>query len=339
MNRLASLAKDHGRVVFTSGHEHTLQHVEKEGLVQILSGSGGKSSHAALGQNGVFSYGGQGFAIFDILEDGSSFVRYYGGTEDDQPKLLFQKEVFPSNKTYPASVLPNNYEATKEVAIYEQDSVSEALFFKTVWGAKYKDAYTNKVTAKITSLDTLYGGLEVIRETGNEEYDALILEDKRGNRYRMRAMKQNALEFSQKIVFEEDTETEKIDKEDSKVAPKNTFGVDFYTATHPYAPLALPTLAKAANIFHNQTELFYIPKQKQLGVYNEKFGDALYLLTTQPAESTKGEPLFEYPDDIETADDILIKLRRGREVSIDEENFIRSRLFDMLVGDWDREPG
>ena len=339
MNRLASLAKKHGRVVFTSGHEHTLQHVEKEGLVQILSGSGGKSSYAALGQNGVFSYGGQGFAVFDVFEDGSSFVKYYGGTKDNQPKLLFQKEIFPSNKTYPASVLPNNYEPTKEVAIYEQDSVSEALFFKTVWGAKYKDAYTNKVTAKITSLDTLYGGLKVIRETENEEYNALILEDTKGNRYRMRAMKKNALEFSQKIVFEEDTETQEIDKEDSKVTPKNTFGVDFYTATHPYAPLALPTLAKAARIFHNQTELFYIPKQEQLGVYNEKFGDALYLLTTEPAESTKGEPLFEYPDDIETADDILIKLRRGREVSIDEENFIRSRLFDMLVGDWDREPG
>jgi len=339
MNRLAPLAKKHGRVVFTSGHEHTLQHIEKDGLVQILSGAGAKSSYAALGQNGLFSYGGQGFAVFNVFEDGSSYVRYYGGTSKNQPMLLFEKEIFPPNKTYPASVLPNNYSKTKMAAIYKQDSVSEALFFKTIWGAKYKDAYTNTVSAKVASLDTLYGGLRVIRETGNNEYDALLLEDNKGNRYRMRAMKKNALEFSQKIVFEEDTETREIDTEDSKVAPKNTFGVDFYTATHPYAPLALPKLAEAARIFHNQTELFYIPKQEQLGVYNETFGDALYLLTIEPAESAKGEPLFAYPDDIETADDILIKLRKGREISIDEGNFIRSRLFDMLVGDWDREPG
>ena len=167
----------------------------------------------------------------------------------------------------------------------------------------------------------------------------LLLEDKSGNRYRMRAMKKNALEFSRKVLIEENSESSEINNEETNVTPKPSFGTDFYTATHPYVPLVLPTLATAARVFHNQTKLFYIPKQEQLGVYNEKYGNALYLLAIEPAESSKDEPLFEYPDDIETADDILIKLRSGREVSIDEENYIRSRLFDMLVGDWDREPG
>ncbi|UAB80409.1 metallophosphoesterase [Marixanthomonas sp. SCSIO 43207] len=339
MNRLAELAKKHGRVVFASGHEHTLQYVEEDGLIQILSGSGAKSSYAALGQNGLFSYGGQGFAIFDVFEDGSSYVRFYGGTQNKAPKLLYEKEVLPPNKTYPASVLPKNYPDTERVAIYKQDSINEALFFKTVWGSKYKDAYTQPVDAKVASLDTLYGGLKVVRETGDDEYNALILEDNKGNTYRMRAMKKNALEFSRKILIEENSESSEIDNEETKITPKSAFNEDFYTATHPYVPLVLPTLATAARVFHNQTELFYIPKQKRLEVYNENYGNALYLVTIEPAESGKDEPLFEYPDDIETADDILIKLRDGREVSIDEQNYIRARLFDMLVGDWDREPG
>ncbi|PVW15773.1 metallophosphoesterase [Marixanthomonas spongiae] len=339
MNRLAPLAQKHGRVVFASGHEHTLQHIEKEGLVQILSGSGAKSSYAAIGKDGLFSYGGQGFAVFDVFEDGSSFVRYYGGTQENEPILLFQKEIFPPNQTYPASVLPNDYPQTTTAAIYKRDSIAEALFFQTVWGAKYEDAYTKKVTAKTASLDTLYGGLHVVRKTGDEEYDALILEDKTGNRYRMRALKKNALDVTTKVVFEEGTESPQATETDLNVTPNTSFGTAFYTATHPYVPLVLSTLADAAKIFHNRTELFYIPKQQQLGVYNETFGNALYFIATEPAESTKGESLFAYPDDIETADDILIKLRKGREVSVDEENYIRSRLFDMLVGDWDREPG
>ena len=99
MNRLGELAKKHGRVVFTSGHEHTLQYVEENGLRQIVSGSGAKSSYAAIGQNGLFSYGGQGFAVFNVFEDGSSYVRYYGGTQENKPIVLFEKEVLPPNKT------------------------------------------------------------------------------------------------------------------------------------------------------------------------------------------------------------------------------------------------
>ena len=83
-----------------------------------------------------------------------------------------KKKCYPLTKRYPASVLPNNYSETEDVAIYKQDSINEALFFRTVWGAKYKDAYTEQVPAKVASLDTLYGGLHVIRETGDEEYNA-----------------------------------------------------------------------------------------------------------------------------------------------------------------------
>ena len=109
----------------------------------------------------------------------------------------------------------------------------------------------------------------------------------------MRSLKKGVLDISQPKVFEEEGKEEETTSDDSNTIPKGSFDVDFYTATHPYAALALPTLAEAVDIFHNESELFYIPKQSRLGGYNENFGDELYMLSKAPSESGNDEPLFE----------------------------------------------
>ena len=45
---------------------------------------------------------------------------------------------------------------------------------------------------------------------------------------------------------------------------------------------------------------------------------------------------FDYSDNIISTTDVLKKLRRKDKNTIDERLYIRSRLFDMLLGDWDR---
>ena len=45
---------------------------------------------------------------------------------------------------------------------------------------------------------------------------------------------------------------------------------------------------------------------------------------------------FGYPDDVESTDDLLKKLREDEDYTLDEGAYIRARLFDMLIGDWDR---
>ncbi|WP_114491588.1 metallophosphoesterase [Candidatus Ulvibacter alkanivorans] len=338
MIRLGTIAKNNDRIVFASGHEHTLQHIERDGLTQIVSGSGAKSSFSSLGNDGLFSYGGQGFAVMDVFTDGSSWVRYYGGDDNYNPVLLYEKELFPPRKTYDTSNLPTVFPEEVETSIYTQDSIREAVFFRTVWGAKYKDAYSTRIKANVGRLDSLFGGVEVIKEDGANDYKALRLRDADGNEYRMRALRKNALQYTRQIAEVKNTkeETESATEETTITLPDN-FDVNFYTASHPYAVMAVPKMADAVNIFYTRPRLFYIPKQERLGVYNEKYGDELYFVSIEPNEDSEGERTFQYPDDIETTDDILIKLRQQGEIFVDEGNYIKSRLFDMLIGDWDRE--
>ncbi|MAZ73623.1 MAG: phosphoesterase [Flavobacteriaceae bacterium] len=341
MNKLATVARKHENLVFASGHEHSLQHIEQDGLIQILSGSGAKSGFAALAKNGLFSYGGQGFAVYDIFTDGSSYVRYYGADAKEEPTLLFEKEVHKPKETIILSELPESFSETIKTPIYKQDSINEALFFKTVWGKKYKDAYATPITARVGNLDSLYGGLEVVRTSNSSDYKNLLLQDKSGNLYNMRALQKQALKVIDKksVLKNENPENQDIDdpQKSDFIAPE-TYGSEFYTAAHPYAIMAIPTLADSINIFNNKPNLFYIPKQRALKNYNVDYGDELYYISVAPSENNEGDRIFRYARDIETTDDILLKLRKANNVKIDEETYIKTRLFDMLIGDWDREP-
>lgn len=335
MNRLQKLAKNNQRLVFVSGHDHNLQYIEKDGFSQIVSGAGSKESYAATGKDGFFSTGAQGFAVLDVFEDGSSWVRYFVKGDKFKPELIFQKQVIPAPKHLDVSGYPEIFPQEYTVPIYKQDSISEALFFKTVWGAKYKDAYSQPVTAQVASLDTLFGGVKVIQENKAADFNSLVLSDSKGNRYRMRAMGKKALDISKQLLFE-DTKNQSSKAENPDIPSLKGQEFTFYTATHPYAVLSISELAAAAAIFYSSPQLYYVPKQKTLGNYNEDYGDELYLISAEPSEKSEEEGLFKYPDGVETTEDILTKIRKTGDVFVDEENYIKSRLFDMLIGNWDR---
>lgn len=337
MIRLKNTTKNSDRLLFVSGHEHSMQYLEEDGVKQVVSGSGSKDSYASLGKDGLFATGAEGFVVLTVFENGSSWVQYYIANETLEPELVYEKEVFPPNKNYDIASLPKTFATEKVVPIYKLDSINESLFLKTVWGSRYQDAYSTPIKAKVARLDSLFGGVTVIREGGQKEYRSLRLSDTKGNEYRMRALGKNSLGFSQKIIPADGTEIPAGPDEEVKIPQKEIFNADFYTSSHPYAVLAIPKMAKAVDVFYTDSKLYYVPKQSTLGDYNDKFGDELYLISIEPTESSEGEKVFKYPNDIQTTDDILTKIRKGGDIIVDEENYIRSRLFDMLIGDWDRE--
>ena len=333
MKRLRVLAQGHKKIIFTSGHEHGLQYIEHEEVRQIVSGSGSKSSYAYLGNDGLFSSDYEGFARLDIFEDGSSWVRYYGtDQETGEPELFFQKEIYGPDKVEDYSNIPTDFPATVKTSVYSIEETERSDFFESVWGEQYREIYGKPVTAPVALLDTLYGGLSVIRPGGGDQTVSLRLEDKTGREYNMRALRKSAVQFLQNVILKENEEAE----EDLKNTLPEALIQDFYTSAHPYGAFAIPRLSEAAQVLHTTPRLYYVPKQPALGMYNEDYGDQLYMIVERPAKEYSGET-FNYPDDIESTDDILDKLRSDESNVVDEPTYIRARMFDMLIGDWDRD--
>lgn len=327
---LLTLARESDRIIFASGHEHSLQYNKNGDISQIVSGSGSKNSATRLTGDAVFTYGGQGFAVLDIFTDGSSWVRYYASDSNGNNKLLFETEVHNPREIKIAENLPDSFPKSVKASVYEKSRTEKSSLYKSFWGDHYRNLYGLEVTAPIALLDTLYGGLTPVRKGGGNQTKSLRLVDKKGREFNMRALKKSALQFLQSkglgVASENDFEN---------TLPEDLL-LDFYTAAHPYAPFAIADMAEAVDVYHTNPRLFYVPKQKALGVYNLDYGDELYMIEERPMDEFDNLESFGAPKDLESTEDLYKKLREDEKYRLDERSYIRARLFDMLLGDWDR---
>lgn len=331
VQRLETITKRWGNVIFVSGHEHSLQYIEEDGIKQIVSGSGSKASYVNLSSNGLFAFEGQGFAVLDVFEDGSSWVSYYGSFES-QPKLLYQKEVFEAPAPFNIDTLPKTFPKYIEASVYKPEETDKTEVYESVWGDRYREIYGTKVKAEVVDLDTLFGGLEVVRTGGGHQTRSLRFKDKKGRDYNLRAIKKSAVQFLQTVAFKDAS----VESDFENTIAENVIE-DFYTSAHPYGFMVIPTLSEAAGIYHTNPKLYYVPKQRALGPYNREYGDELYMIVERPEENWNGYESFGAPNhDIESTSGVFERLRRDEKYSLDEEAYIRARVFDMLIGDWDR---
>lgn len=330
-DRLSTIAQSAERLVFVSGHEHSLQYIMHDSIRQVVSGSGSKSSYATLSNDGLFAYNGQGFGVLDIFKDGSSWISFYGN-ENNKPKLLYQREVYETPVPFEMKEYPDSFPQTMTASIYSEEDTEKGSVYNTVWGERYRDLYGTEITLPVADLDTLYGGLEVEREAGGHQTVSLRVKDSLGRIYNIRRVRKDALRFLQNVAFKNQPVEDKLE---NTVA--EDLMADFYTAAHPYGFLAVPKLSQAAGVYHTDPKLFYLPKQDALGKYNSVHGDDIYMIVERPDESWLGHEAFGSPDhDIESTDGMLERLRRDEKYILDEEAYIRARIFDMLIGDWDR---
>ena len=326
--RLVTLAQANKKVVFVSGHEHNLQYLIEDNLHQIVSGSGSKVSAVRNVGNGQFGYGAKGFAKLDVYKNGSSHVTFYALGEDN---AVFQTEVFPANQTRSSVSYNNNISSHTSASIYTDEETEVGGFHKFLWGERYRKYFSTKVKAPNVMLDTLYGGLKPIRKGGGNQSKSIRLEDKNGTQYVMRALRKQALQYLQAVLFKD----QYIEGQFDDTATEALI-LDVFTGAHPYAPFVIGDLADAVGVYHTNPVLYYVPKQERLGDYNDEFGDELYMIEEHTSEGHSDKASFGYQNKLLSTDDMMKKIHKDEDIVIDEEAYIKARLFDMLIGDWDR---
>ncbi|WP_299520232.1 metallophosphoesterase [Winogradskyella sp.] len=325
---LVTLAQANDKVVFVSGHDHNLQYIVEDNLHQIVSGSGSKISAVRNTGNGKFGYGTVGYAKLIVYKDGSSHVSFYSAEEE---KDVFQSTVFSEYKEDTKRDFKTNLPEHTSASIYSEEETDISGFGKFLWGDRFRKYYSTPVKAPNVMLDTLFGGLKVVRKGGGNQSKSLRLEDKNGAQYVMRALRKQALQYLQAVVFKDqyiegqfdDTETEDLI-------------LDVFTGAHPYAPFVVGGLADAIGVYHTNPVLYYIPKQETLGKYNDDFGDELYMIEEHTSEGHSDQASFGYQDELISTNDMMAKIHKDEDIVVDEAAYIKARLFDMLIGDWDR---
>ena len=200
--------------------------------------------------------------------------------------------------------------------LYEGDFVK-----KLIQGEQYREAWSTPIKVPIVYLDTLFGGMTVLKEGGGKQTHSLKLKSKEGYIYSLRS----------------------INKDPQPLIPEvaRTLGleniiVDGISAQHPYAAVVVAQLAKNAKILHTDPKIVFVPKQDLLGDFNPKFGNRLYLLEHETDGGANWTDYNNVTGILDTEDLQGLKLELGDKLNIDKSAMIRARLFDILIGDWDR---
>ncbi len=203
-------------------------------------------------------------------------------------------------------------------------SYKKNVFHRWVWGKRHRDLWKTPVEFEVLDLATEKGGLTPVKRGGGMQTKSLRLIDKNGHEYNLRS----------------------VNKEPATALPKvlrKTFlaGVvrDQTSAMQPFGPLVVPKLAHAAGIFYLAPKYLFIPYDPALGEFAEEYGGMVALLEAQPDENHPDLKKFGDIKDIDDTQEVLEKRFKDRGIKIDAELFAKSRLFDMLIGDWDRHEG
>ncbi len=329
INRLLTLAQYSEKVILTSGHEHSLQYIVEKNTPQIVSGSGAKKGATRLLNGSTFSTGQMGYAILDVYKDGSSKVDFFG-VEGEKESLLYSTTVLEAPKKTVMREVPDSFPPYVEASVYTEEEVDKSGFFRTVWGERYRKYYATKVKAQTVTLDTLFGGLTPVRKGGGHQSKSLRLEHKDGRQFVMRALRKSAELYLQSLAFKEEYVVGEFEG-----TLTEAILTDFYTGAHPYAPFTIGELSDAVGIYHTNPKLYYIPKQKALGGFNQDFGDELYMIEEHVSEGHDINS-FGKAKKIESTSNLMKKLRKDEEYKVDAALYARARLFDMMIGDWDR---
>jgi len=347
---VSALAQASDRITLVSGHEESLQYLIGGGIHQIVSGSLGAKSATKLGKNritaiggsleyeGAYAFGDRGFAQLDYYDDGSSKASFI--SESNLSKKTVFNVLPPLNKEYKIQdfTVSKAKDTVAQILTLEKDFKKNG-FYKFLWGARYRPYYGKSITAQKVNLDTLYGGLKVLKEGGGHQSFSLRLTDKEGKQYAMRSLRKSALKFLKfklpGIAF---------NTEDFRDTWAEEVISDFFTTAHPFMQIAVDPLAASVGVNHSDTKLYYVAKHEGLGEYNDAYGDELYYIERRPSEEQAGYEGYRrtFKDkegvvtDYESTTDMLEKLKSDESYTVDGRSFIRARIFDMLIGDWDR---
>ena len=330
METLASLFND---VIFVSGADHNLQYLHNGRNPQIISGAAGDETHPVrLRKDGKFVSGEPGYAKLIVYEDGSSKVEFYS-LKNEFSEELFSEEI-DRERPFLDSLELQTYQDTSQyrsASIYKPEETEKGGIYKWLWGDRYRRIYGKQIEAPVLLLDSLPGNMRPISEGGGQQSRSLRLIDDNKNEYTLRALRKDPLQYIQADVVKTNVVRDFLT---NTIAER--YVSDYFTTAHPYAPFAVDELSSAVNISHASPEIYFLPKQKSLGIYSEDYGNALFMLEEHVGEENREFDIFGSPDNILSTADLLEELKKSPDAYVDQKKYIRARLFDMLIGDWDR---
>ena len=205
-----------------------------------------------------------------------------------------------SNSSFPDSTI---------VQVHASYNNGNAIHRK-LFGENFRKEWASKVKLPLIDITKIEGGLSPLKFGGGMETKSIRMEDKTGKEWVIRS----------------------VEKTPDKLLPENlrqTFALDWvddeYSGQHPYSALIVPPLAEAARVPHSHPVIGVLVDNPALTTFGKAFAGRVVLFEER-------EPTGKSDNTLK----MLTELNENSNVRLDGEEFLRARMLDLLIGDWDR---
>jgi hypothetical protein len=215
----------------------------------------------------------------------------------------------------------NNY-IKEYINVIPGERYAAGGFYEFWFGEHWRDVWTTPIKVEVLDLNNFAGGLTPLKKGGGKQTKSLRFKGNDGRLWKFRS----------------------VDKDPTKVLPielQETIADDIIqdqiSSANPMAPFVVEPLMEAVGVLSAEPMLVYLKKDELLGEFREEFGGMLGILEEHPeATGEDDDPGFENALDVKGTLKLFSYLEKKRKQKFDSEEYLKARLMDMLLGDWDR---
>ncbi len=210
-------------------------------------------------------------------------------------------------KIWQQNPLPQAHDGFITVAASEKYG-SPSFLEKILFGSNYRREWETPV--KMPVFDLSKTNFRVVMMGGGQQTTSLELVDDKGREWVLRSVDKDV-------------------NSDKKIAQNKLVKAiiqDHVSGSYPYAGLSIPDIAHAAGVPAGEQHLYFVPDDTAFGQYRQALANKVFLLVNNQPLPQKGITTIE----------MLEKLKSDTPYYVHPKEYLKARLVDWLVADWDR---
>ena len=221
----------------------------------------------------------------------------------------------------PSLLVAQGYAPKDSATVVPGAHYGAGSFHRFFFGSRYRELWTTPIKVPVLDLQHFAGGLKPIERGGGQQTKSLRLAGADGRTYQFRS----------------------VDKDPTTILPpelKETFAADILqdqiSSAHPAGAIVVVPLLDAAGVLHTNPILVKMPDDPALGEFRAVFGGLLGLIEERPKTLADEESTIGGASKIVRTSELYKRLDDDPAVRVDDRAFLRARLTDVFMGDWDR---
>lgn len=214
--------------------------------------------------------------------------------------------------------------AKETVTVVAGERYAAGGLHRFLFGDAYRQLWVTPIEVEILDLAHEQGGLTPMRKVGRLQTLGLAMRSADGRSFTFRAIEKDLVRALPPELL------------DTAIADITQ---DQMAASLPGGPVVAVAIVRAAGVLEAQPRIVYMPDDPALGEFRNEFGGLLGTFEEFPTPRTQDRPGTFGATEIISGSELFERMNASPEVRPDARAYLRARLVDLLLGDWDRHVG